>query len=382
MSEKRDILYVDDEQGNLVVFEATFEDIFNVHLATSAREALAILEDRAIPVVIADQRMPEMTGVEMFAQMREKYPHIQRIILSGFADSEAIISAVNDGQVFQFLKKPWRQAELQTVLLRALDAHDLIVQNCVLTERLVMAERAASLGQAAAEIAHEMGNHLNLLPLIETIEDEYGEDARLSELADIARQTHERLLRLINEIKDFVRREVEPQADSRPRLHDVDLGQCVRELMSFLRFHRTIPTESVHVALNAPVARICGDRFKLQQVLVNLLANAAHAIRDRPDGRIELSLEQSATTFCLSVSDNGCGIPPELLTRIWEPYFSTKGTLGTGLGLDVVRNIVDSHGGNIHVTSIPAVGTTFVINLPAQTVDPESVVNPLHLAAS
>ncbi len=253
------------------------------------------------------------------------------------------------------------------MLRRALDAHDLIVQNCVLTERLVMAERTASLGQAAAEIAHEMGNQLNLLPLVEIIEEEYAEDGQLTELAEMARQTHVRLLRLINEIKDFVRRDALPDPETRQQLHEVDLGQCVRELMSFLRFHRTIPTESVYVQLNAPMARICGDPFKLQQVLVNLLANAAHAIRDRADGRIELLLEQSATTFRLSVSDNGCGIPQDVLPRIWEPFFSTKGALGTGLGLDVVRNIVQAHGGQIDCSSIPDIGTTFTINLPATT---------------
>lgn len=367
MTAKRDILYVDDESANLLVFEAAFEDDFQVHLASSAREALAILEDKAIPVVVADQRMPEMTGVEMFQLLRQKYPHIQRIILSGFSDSEAIINAVNQGQVFQYLRKPWTYAELHTVLKRALDAHDLIVQNSVLTERLVMAERTASLGKAAAEIAHEMGNQLNVLPLVEVIEDEYSQDGQLMEFAAMARQTHERLSRLITEIKDFVRRDSEPRTHSGPSLHEVDLGQCIRELMSFLRFHRTIPTDSIHVHLNSSLARICGDPFKLQQVLVNLLANAAHAIRDRPDGRIELCLEQSAAEFRLTVADNGCGIPQDVLPHIWEPFFSTKGALGTGLGLDVVRNIIAAHGGDIACESIPDVGTTFTINLPVNS---------------
>ncbi len=101
MASKRDILYVDDEEANLFVFEAAFEDHFQVHLAASAAQALAMLEELPIPVVVADQRMPEMTGVEMFRQLRQKHPHIQRIILSAYSDSEAIINAVNEGQVFQ-----------------------------------------------------------------------------------------------------------------------------------------------------------------------------------------------------------------------------------------------------------------------------------------
>ncbi|MCA8990938.1 MAG: hybrid sensor histidine kinase/response regulator [Planctomycetaceae bacterium] len=370
MSDRRHVLYVDDEEANLIVFELAFEDVFEVHTATSAAEALEIIERIPIPVVVADQRMPEMTGVEMFMRLRAKYPHIQRIILSGYSDSDAIIDAVNQGQVFQFLKKPWSQVELQTVLKRAIDAHDLIVQNSVLTERIVMAERTASLGKAAAEIAHEMGNQLNLLPLVEVIEDEYADDEQLVELADMARQTHDRLSRLINEIKNFVRRDSTPNAAVAGHTHHIDLGQCVRELMSFLRFHRSIPTDSVQLKLNVSKAPICGDPFKLQQVLVNLLANAAHAIEDRADGRIELKLEHSNEAFHLSVSDNGCGIPKEVLPHIWEPFFSTKGNVGTGLGLDVVRNIVVAHGGVIHCESLPNQGTTFTIDLPIHEHEP------------
>ena len=85
---RRDLLYVDDENDNVVVFEAAFEDDFRVWTAESAQEALAILEEHPIPVVVSDQRMPEMTGVELFSIMRRRYPHIQRIILTGYTDPE------------------------------------------------------------------------------------------------------------------------------------------------------------------------------------------------------------------------------------------------------------------------------------------------------
>ncbi len=117
--ELRDILYVDDERSNLIVFDATFEDDFRIHTASSAAaEALEIVEEVPIPVVIADQRMPDMTGVELFALIRRKHPHIQRVILSGYAESDSIISAINEGQVFQFVRKPWQRPELLAVIRR------------------------------------------------------------------------------------------------------------------------------------------------------------------------------------------------------------------------------------------------------------------------
>jgi signal transduction histidine kinase len=360
----RDILYVDDELANRHVFEAAFEDDFRIHLASSAREALSILESRAIPVVVADQRMPEMTGVEMFELLRERYPQIQRIVLSGYTDTNALIDAVNKGQVFQFVQKPWDQLELLSVLRRAVDTHDLLLQNSVLTERLMLAQQVASLGQAAAEIAHEMGNQLNLLPLVETIEDEYSEDPQLCELASLARHTHDRLSRLIDEIKTFVRQGTQPNTNAGIR-QQVDLVSCVRELLSFLRFHRRIPLHVLSVRLPAQRALVLGDHFKLQQVFVNLLLNAADAIRDLPDGHIELKLDELPAAYRVTVTDNGCGIPPEDLPRIWELFYSTKGSSGTGIGLDVVKNVVAQHRGEITCQSTIGQGTTFIITLPS-----------------
>src|SRR5262245_55278651 len=106
---KRDILYIDDEMENLIVFQATFEDHFNVVTASSGAEGLQLLEERSFPVVIADQRMPKLSGAELFEIMRRKYPHTKRIMLTGYADPKAMLSAINQGQVYYFIKKPWEQ---------------------------------------------------------------------------------------------------------------------------------------------------------------------------------------------------------------------------------------------------------------------------------
>src|SRR5688500_14618270 len=126
---KRDILYVDDEVDNLVVFEASFEDDFNVFTATSGQEALELLERRKFPVVIADQRMPNMTGAQLFERMRKLYPHTRRLMLTGYADSSAIIDAINQGQVYYFIKKPWDRDMVFSIVVRAIEAHDLAISN-------------------------------------------------------------------------------------------------------------------------------------------------------------------------------------------------------------------------------------------------------------
>jgi signal transduction histidine kinase len=355
---KRDILYVDDEPSNLIVFEAAFDEQFNVITCKSAEEALAYLQQHPVPVVVADQRMPEMTGVEMFVRVRRLYPHTQRVILSGFTDSDAAIDAINQGQIFQFVRKPWQRFELLSVLQRALDAHDMSLQNSVLTERLLVSERSAMLGQATARIAHEMANQLNILPLIEFIEEDYAGDAQLQQFARVARSTYERLTELIGEVKDFMRFETQGV-----ELKPLPLAESIQELMSFLRFKSEIRPGLVQSEIRSdPV--VFGNKLKLHQVLVNLIQNAAFAVGDDPQGRILVTLDQAGDAATITVADNGPGIAPDVLERMWEPFFTTKGAAGNGMGLDVARRLIDAHRGTISCESAPGQGTVFTIRLP------------------
>lgn|SRR5487761_876822 len=355
---KRDILYVDDELDNLVVFEATFESTFNIHTANSAAKALDLLDRQAFPVVVADQRMPGMTGAELFEVMRRKYTHTKRVMLTGYADSKAMLDAINQGQVYYFLKKPWERHEIHSVLSRAIEAYDLSVANCALTDRLVTIDRCAALGRSAARIAHEMGNQLSMLPLLELIEERYAEQDDLVQTATLARQTYERLVQLVDEVKSFVRFE-----QTGIELQPLALADLVHELVAFLRYDNTLPHARLAVRIHAEPS-VKGHPVKLQQVLINLLKNAAYAIRDRANGQIALELDAKRSDAVIRVRDNGYGMTPEVAERIWEPFFTTKGDEGNGLGLDIVKGIVEAHGGRIGCETKPGSGTMFTVRLP------------------
>jgi signal transduction histidine kinase len=356
---KRDILYVDDEIENLVVFQATFDEHFNVVTVDSGQEALRLLDKQPFPVVIADQRMPRMTGGELFAIMRQKFPQTKRVILTGYTDPAAMIDSINQGQVFYFVKKPWEQDVVMSVLIRAIEAYDLTISNRVLTERLVAADRCAVLGRSTAQLAHEMGNQLCMMPLVELIEEEYSDDEDLMQLAKFARATHERLLHIINEVKSFVRLEREHRVHQK-----VLLSELIQELREFLRFERSLPLTKLNVDIQAS-PWILADRIKIQQVLLNLVKNAAYAIRGRDDGQVSLTLSTAGGQAVIVVSDNGCGMTPDVAARIWEPFFTTKSDEGTGLGLDVAKAIIESHEGTIDCESAPQQGARFTIRLPA-----------------
>ncbi|MFN7584619.1 MAG: response regulator [Bacteroidota bacterium] len=118
------ILYIDDELNNLLSFQAAFRRHFDILIATTASEGLEILEQNEVEVIIADQRMPKMTGVEFFNIVLEKYPDPIRILLTGYADINALEDAINKGEIWRYIKKPWDQNELQNTIINAYEIYD------------------------------------------------------------------------------------------------------------------------------------------------------------------------------------------------------------------------------------------------------------------
>jgi CheY-like chemotaxis protein len=139
--ERQRILIVDDEEAILETMGFTFEDEYEVLTAPTARRGLELLDANApVAVVISDQRMPEMTGVDFLTEVYERHPATTRIILTGFADMDAIIRAINTGHVYAYITKPWEHEELKQVVRRAAERHRLTVEN----ERLLTSLRESA----------------------------------------------------------------------------------------------------------------------------------------------------------------------------------------------------------------------------------------------
>jgi response regulator RpfG family c-di-GMP phosphodiesterase len=119
VEKKINILYVDDEENNLISFKATFRLKHHVLTALSGEEAFKILETKPIDIIITDQRMPAMTGVEFLEKVIETFPDPIRILLTGYADMTAVVDAVNKGKIFHYVTKPWNEEELNLTIDRA-----------------------------------------------------------------------------------------------------------------------------------------------------------------------------------------------------------------------------------------------------------------------
>lgn len=168
------ILYIDDEPDNLLAFKAVFRRYYTIYSAQSAEEALNILQQVQVDLIISDQRMPRMTGVAFFEQIRDDFPDVIRMILTGYSDVQAIVDAINKGKVYHYITKPWKMEELKVIMDNALETYTLKVKNKALAAqnnelllKTVQQERAAIQSQFEAlknQInPHFLFNSMNVL---------------------------------------------------------------------------------------------------------------------------------------------------------------------------------------------------------------------------
>lgn len=133
---KINVLYVDDELNNLVSFKAVFRLKYNISTAISGEEAVKILRSKQINIIITDQRMPQMTGVEFLESILDEFPDPIRILLTGYADMTAVIDAINKGKIFHYLSKPWNEEELDLTIVRAYDVYKQKMDEKEMTSKL------------------------------------------------------------------------------------------------------------------------------------------------------------------------------------------------------------------------------------------------------
>lgn len=136
-TEKIKILYIDDEVNNLSAFKANFRKLYDIYTAESGNEGRKILESVDIEIIITDQRMPEMTGVEFLESIIKEFPNPIRILLTGYTDMQALIDAVNKGQIYRYLNKPWNEEELKMFINQAHELYTLRKENEDLTKELL-----------------------------------------------------------------------------------------------------------------------------------------------------------------------------------------------------------------------------------------------------
>ena len=123
MIDKIKILYLDDEENNLIAFKALFRREYDVFTTTSAREAVEYLNQNEVPVILSDQKMPDISGVEFFEMILPDFPRSVRILVTGYADIEAVVNAINKGEIYRYVSKPWDEHDLRICIKNAIEKY-------------------------------------------------------------------------------------------------------------------------------------------------------------------------------------------------------------------------------------------------------------------
>ncbi len=365
------ILYVDDEAANLTSFKYCFDELFDVVTAASGDAALQLLATTPTAVLLADQRMPGMTGVELCRLVRERHPDVVRVIVTAYADVTAAVAAINAGQVSRYLFKPWREEQMAEVLRAAIEAHQLGVMTRELQVRLLQSEQQATTTYLLGRVLHELANPAATVNTnVEWIADSLtGLSRRASELpADVAalvtdvltaaRETALASRELVGRIDRF-RRGDSPTA---PRT-STDLKRALDAALAIVE--REIRQRAELVIDVEDVAPVAAEATQISQIVVNLLMNAVEALTSDRERRVVIRVFAEELRAVLQVEDTGVGIAPELLPRVFEPFVSTKTQdVARGFGLAVVHEIVQTLGGDVQAHSEPGRGTTFTVRLP------------------
>lgn len=372
------VLYVDDEPINLRVFEANFRTRFRIITCTEGKAALEILQQPGtdVAVLISDQRMPGMSGVELLEKARSLAPDVRRMLITAYSDMQAVMDAVNRGQVIRYFVKPWVKEELAAALEDAVGIYTLQTRVREIEARMLRSERLATLGQVSAGIAHELMNPVSYMTqnvatlrreldvLREWIAPRLAKDP-----SPEVRQTLEDLPGILEDVETGAHhiREVALAIRSQARGEDVESSCEIAEVVEFaVKLARAEIRQRARIQVRGEKAAVAIGPVKLSQILLNLIVNSAQAMEgSERAGLIQVHWWKEGRALRMDIVDNGSGIPPEVMQQVFEPLFTTKAVgTGTGLGLPIVRELLQQAGGDVRLRSKSGEGTTAELTIP------------------
>jgi signal transduction histidine kinase len=390
VDERGHLLIVDDEEQILHSLRRQFRREYEVYTARSADEAYRILAQSPIQVVISDQRMPGVTGSEFLSHVKDDYPDAVRLLLTGYADIQAVIDAVNQGSIYRYVTKPWDPDDLNATVRAAFSRFALMSHNRRLLNDLIeanrslesrVAERTAELEDANQRLwdiieqknrllgmaAHDLRTPITVITgFVDLLSDPRTTPGDAREFIQIIRDTLTDMLTLLNSLLDLSAIESGKVQLTLARTEVCDYVERVVRLQRVLGAQKSIRVEQF-IEPGLPVFPF--DRTRIEQVLNNLFSNAfkfSHA-----DTTVTLSVTRAGDYIEFGVADEGVGIPEDDVPRLFHEFQKlrnrpTGNESSSGLGLSICRRIVEMHGGTIGVSSRVGFGSRFYFLLPIQ----------------
>ena len=409
------LLVVDDEEGPRLSLQVIFNDVFNVLVAEDGPAAVDIARTHRIDVAVLDIRMGGMSGLEVLERLRFIDPEIEAVMMTAFETTDTMRQALRL-RACDYINKPFDVATMRASVAKALERRSLgseIRNNTEKLERLqvelqevhITGELARTRGEIYDSIIHDINGPLTIISgIMQIVDQRISTEAKLEgEDLEFVKDRLRRIMRQVTNCVEISRRYL---SFLRPRPDDVSsvlVNQILGDVGELLRAHPSTKNNQLVIRPLPEDAAVTMHGTDLIQVLLNLTLNAlqctphyhqvqinaqinAHpldltALQDGPVDRFinREDFNNTAPLLAIAVQDNGPGIKPENLPKIFEPYFTTQPKhRGTGLGLCIVQRLVTKARGGLHVHSKVGQGTVFTLYLPAQSANPSQGVMLHH----
>ena len=343
------ILVVDDEKDQLKSLNLGLRRKgYRVLEASNAEDALRLLDNgrNGIDMVLTDYAMPGTNGMELLKKVREEHGLLPVIMMTAHGEKGLVIDALRN-RCDSFIEKPF----ILERLLQEIERAKIEFLKNFGSDRLT---------KHPSELVHQINNPLTAilanaeLTLLE-LNDQKAVKEHMTNIKDG-----------INKIKEINKTILKSDRKAHDKTEMVNMKRLLDECLKMFEELAALKGVVVEKDLGGRHLMVAGSRFGLEQLFNNLILNAIEAMDGRLGKRLKLRAKMDRDDFSVSVyiEDTGCGIPKEAMDKIFTSYFTSKKN-GTGLGLSVVKGMVENHNGKIEVQSIEGEGTTFKVTLPA-----------------
>ncbi len=375
------ILCVDDEE---MIIDALKTELMNsipsdiiIETARNADEAFSVIDESLqggdkFMLIISDQKMPGMTGEIFLSKLDIILPDALKILLTGFADIDAIQYAINNANLYRYIQKPWGREDLTLTVKQAIDKYrtkEALEQKTLeiinMNEELeaTVEERTIQLSQAIEElesfsytVSHDLKAPLRSIDYYaKFILEDYGPilNKEVTQMVAHVRTICSEMFDLINKLLIY-----SMTAKALPEISQVDTDKLFRE--TFMEIAKTIENREIELKIENKLPVLEGDPILLKQAISNILSNCIKFSREKGKALIEVSCVQDGDKYLFSVRDNGVGFSMEYAEKIFGIFqrLHPKGEYeGTGIGLATVKKIIEKHGGSVDINSEEGKGT-------------------------
>ncbi len=348
------VLCIDDESHNLEALERLLRKKYKVVTADSGAAALKELENHSFSLIISDQKMPEMTGVEFFMKAIEKQPEAIRILLTGYTDLESVISAINQGQIYRYITKPWEPEEFLGIVRQGIEVFEM--KNTIAQQNAELQkanEELKSLDKMKSDfmvlVNHELKTPLTgIFSFVQLLSEEKLSSEQKLYLGKISKNT-QRLQDLINDTLLITRIQTDKSARDKVEL---DISKLILDQWATFAENFKSKNLNLKMASMESFPQVANEKYVsivLKKALHNCFSHAA------PDSEVEVTLKDDSAFWTLLIhnkmSKNLEKTPEELLTAFSTSENILNHSGGTGLGLAVVQAIVNLFKGQVRIQS-------------------------------